>query len=246
VSFKSIDELIQCRLAFNLLLPLVSAIFISVSVNVQAQEPSPAPGAPQKAAAPQADEWADDFSGTKLDDKKWEQFSFEGGSGGTLKLVDGQLQIRSVSGSRSGVRSKTNFNTDHFVINATLAKVGPALPESGQSGVPLGNAIVTVLFDSSGRNRIEWLLTSDGLFEAWSMVDGRGERLDGRNLATKATNPTLSIARRGDEYLFALNGQVGLQKTIKGLPHSFRVMLYGYGSSENNWDSVQVLIPKKP
>ena len=246
MSFKSRDELSQSRLAFDLLLPLFTAICLSLGGNVQAQEPSPAPAAPQKAAAPQADEWADDFSGTKLDDKKWEQFSFEGGSGGTLKLADGQLQIRSVSGSRSGVRSKTNFDTDHFVINATLAKVGPALPESGQSGIPLGNAIVTVLFDSSGRNRIEWLLTSDGLFEAWSMVDGRGERLDGRNLATKATNPTLSIARRGDEYLFALNGQVGLQKTIKGLPHSFRVMLYGYGSSENNWDSVQVLIPKKP
>ena len=72
------------------------------------------------------------------------------------------------------------------------------------------------------------------------------ERLDGRNLATKAVNPTLSIARRGDEYLFALNGQVGLQKTIKNLSRGFHVMLYGYGSSENNWDSVQVLMPKKP
>jgi hypothetical protein len=77
------------------------------------------------------------------------------------------------------------------------------------------------------------------------MIDGRGERLDNRNLATKAPSPTLSIARRGDEYLFALNGQVGLQKTIKNLPRAFRVMLYGYGSSENNWDSVQVLVQKK-
>ena len=231
----------------NLLTTLLAAICVSLAcASGLAQEPSsPAPSPSPKAQAPQADEWSDDFSGTKLDDKKWEQFSFEGGSGGTLKLVDGQLQMRSVSGARSGVRSKTSFNGDHFVINATLAKVGPALPESGQSGSPLGNAIVTVLFDSSGRNRIEWILTSEGTFEAWSMVDGRGERLDSRNLATKATNPTLSIARRGDEYLFALNGQVGLQKTIKNLPRSFRLMLYGYGSSENNWDSVQVLIPKK-
>jgi len=240
MAFKSNYELIQ-RL---FLLPLAAAICLGLSANVQAQDPAPAPS--QKAQAPAADEWADDFGEAKLDDKKWEQFSFEGGSGGTLKVADGQLQIRSVSGSRSGVRSKATFNTDHFVINATLAKVGPALAEPGQSAAQLGNAIVTVLFDSSGRNRLEWLLTSEGTFEAWSMVDGRGERLDGRNLATKATNPTLSIARRGDEYLFALNGQVGLQKTIKGLPRTFRVMLYGYGSSENNWDSVQVLIPKKP
>lgn len=193
---------------------------------------------------PPVDEWGDHFSGTELNDKNWERFSFEGGGGGTLKVAEGQLQIRSVSGARAGVRSKPEFKSDHFVINASLAKVGPGLPEPGQPGAPLGNAIVTVLFDSSGRNRVEWLLTSEGMFEAWAVVDGRAERLDGRNLATKATNPTLSIARRGDEFLFALNGQVGLKKTLKGLPRSFRLMLYGYGTSENNWDSIQLLITK--
>jgi len=195
--------------------------------------------------APAVDEWGDDFNGPELDQTKWERFTFEGGSGGTLAVKDGQLRMRGVSGTRSGVRSKPTFNGDHFVINATLAKVGPGLPEPGQSGAPLGNAILTVLFDSAGRNRIEWILTSESTFEAWVMIDGRGERLDNRNLATKAPSPTLSIARRGDEYLFALNGQVGLQKTIKNLPRAFRVMLYGYGSSENNWDSVQVLVQKK-
>lgn len=200
---------------------------------------------PAKPQGPAADEWSDNFSGTELNEKNWERFSFEGGNGGTLKVVDGQLQMRSVSGARSGVRSKQTFNGDHFVINAVLAKVGVGLPEPGQPSAPLGNAIVTVLFDSSGRNRVEWMLTSEGMFEAWAVVDGRAERLDSRNLATKATTPTLSIARRGDEYLFALNGQVGLQKTVKNMPKSFRVMLYGYGSSENNWDSIQVLVTKK-
>ena len=200
----------------------------------------------QSAKPPAVDEWGDDFNGTELDQTKWERFTFEGGNGGTLKIEEGQLRLRSVSGARSGVRSKQALTGDHFVINAVLAKVGTALPESGQSGAPLGNAILTVLFDGSGRNRIEWLLTSEGMFEAWAIVDGRAERLDSRNLATRAPKPTLSIARRGDEYFFALNGQVGLQKVIKSLPLSFHVMLYGYGSSENNWDSVQVLIPKKP
>ena len=33
-------------------------------------------------------------------------------------------------------------------------------------------------------------------------------------------------------------------ETIKNLPRSFTVMLYGYGSSENDWDSVRVVTPK--
>ena len=216
-------------------------LLCAISTFAQQEKQSPA----AKPQAPPAEEWGDAFSGTELDDKKWERFSFEGGSGGSLKQSDGQLQMRSVSGARAGVRSKPEFKSDHFIINATLAKVGPGLPEPGRPGPTLGNAIVTILFDSSGRNRIEWLLTSEGMFEAWAVVDGRAERLDGRNLATKATNPTLSIARRGDEFLFALNGEVGLQKTVKNLPRSFRVMLYGYGSSENNWDSLQLLMTKK-
>jgi hypothetical protein len=232
------------RNSFNKLpiLVICAYLLLSTSALIAQQDQQNAPAKPQ---SPPADEWGDDFSGAELNDKNWERFSFEGGSGGTLKIVEGQLQIRSVSGARSGVRSKQEFKSDRFIINATLAKVGPGLPEPGQSS-PLGNAIVTILFDSSGRNRVEWLLTSEGMFEAWSVVDGRAERLDGRNLATKATNPTLSIARRGDEFLFALNGQVGLQKTLKNLPRAFRVMLYGYGSSENNWDALQVLITKKP
>jgi hypothetical protein len=120
-----------------------------------------------------------------------------------------------------------------------------ALPEQGQSVAPPGNAIITILFEGSGRNRIEWLLTSDGRFEAWSIVDGRGERLDNRNLGTKLDNPTLSVARRGDDYFFALNGEVGLQKSIRNMPRDFRIMLYGYGASVNNWESVRVVVPKK-
>ena len=112
---------------------------------------------------------------------------------------------------------------------------------------------MTVLFDGSGRNRIEWILTSEGTFEAWSVVDGRGERLDNRNLGTKFKNPVLAVVRRGDEFLFVLNGpdsppqdaQVGLRKTIKNLPRSFRVMLYGFGSSENEWDAVRVTVMKQ-
>jgi hypothetical protein len=225
---------------FLSILIIASAMSFAITRNVQTL----AQGPPAK-SAPAADEWGDDFNGSDLDQTKWERFTFEGGNGGTVKLENGQLRIRSVGGARSGVRSKQEFKGDHFVINATLAKVGPALPEPGQASAPLGNAIVTVLFDGSGRNRIEWILTSENMFEAWAVVDGRAERLDNRNMATKVNSPTLSIARRGNEYLFALNGQVGLQKTIKDLPRTFHVMLYGYGSSENNWESVQVLIPKK-
>jgi len=66
-------------------------------------------------------------------------------------------------------------------------------------------------------------------------------------------DPVLSIVRRGNEFLFVVNSptgkpedaQVGLTKTIGNMPKSFHLMLYGYGSSENNWDSIQVLVTKK-
>ena len=233
------------NLSRSFFIALIICLAAFVSVGQQQNNASPTQS-PTPQAAPNVDEWGDNFDGKELDQTKWERFSFEGGSGGKFKVEDGQLRMRGVSGSRSGVRSTRTFTGDHFVINAVPAKVGAALPEPNQPNAPPGNAILTLLFDSSGRNRIEWILTSEGTFEAWAIVDGRGERLDNRNLGTRATNPTLSIARRGDEYLFALNGQVGLQKTIKNLPRGVRIMLYGYGSSENNWDSLQVLMPKKP
>lgn len=202
----------------------------------------------QQSSSPQViavDEWRDDFDGQALDEGKWERFTFEGGSGGKVEVSEGQLRMHGMGGSRSGVRSKTAFNGDRFIAEATIASVAAGLPEQGQTSAPPGNAILTILFDSSGRNRIEWLLTSDGVFEAWSVVDGKGERLDNKKLGTKIANPVLSIARKGDDFFFALNGEVGLQKTIKNMPRAFHLMLYGYGSSENDWDSVKVVVPKK-
>jgi hypothetical protein len=152
--------------------------------------------------------------------------------------------MRGMSGSRAGVRSKQQFTGERFIVEGTIAKVGQALPDPNSNAMPIGNAILTVMFDGSGRNRLEWLLTSEGTFEAWSVVNGKGERLDDHKLGTKVTSPTISIARKGDEFFFFLNGEIGLQKTIKNMPRSFHVMFYGYGSSENNWDSVRVVTPK--
>lgn len=223
------------------------------SVMANAQTPAAQPSAsPAQGGAPQFDEWRDNFDGAALDASKWERFSFEGGGGGKLEIKDGQLRQRSMSRTRAGVRSKQEFNSDRFIFEAQVAKVGPQLPESGDRGGDLGFAGLTILFDGSGRNRIEWILTSAGTFEAWAIVDGRGERLDDRTLGTKIKNPVLAIVRRGDEFLFVLNGpdsppeaaQVGLTKKVKNLPRSFRIMLYGFGSSENDWDSARVVTPK--
>jgi hypothetical protein len=223
---------------------LVLIIFCAASVSAHAQQPSPSPAAsPNQQAAPAVEEWRDDFDGKALDLDKWERFTMEGG--GKVEVSGGQLRMQGMGGSRSGVRSKPTFNSDRFIVEATIAKVAAGLPEQGQSVAPPGNAIITILFESSGRNRIEWLLTSDGRFEAWSIVDGRGERLDNRNLGTKLENPTLSVARRGDDYFFALNGEVGLQKSIRNMPRDFRIMLYGFGASVNNWESIRVVVPKK-
>lgn len=206
----------------------------------------------QTPTQPQVEEWSDDFSGTGLDENKWEKFTFEGGSGGKLEIKDGEVRIRSASKTRAGIRTKRAFSGDRWIVEAHLAKVGPGLPEPGSNGATLGFAALTILFDGSGRNRIEWILTSEGTFEAWSIVDGRGERLDNRKLGTKMKNPVMSVVRRGDEFLFIINdpkgkpedAQVGLTATVKNLPKSFHVMLYGFGSSENNWDAVRVVVAK--
>jgi hypothetical protein len=215
---------------------LVTAAAQEGTSNSSAQTPNPQ-------AQPGAQEWSDGFDGDSLDSSKWELFNFAGGNG-KVEIRDGQLRLRGQTGARAGVRSKPAFTGERFIVEGTIAKVGEALPDLTTNKLPIGNAILTILFDGSGRNRIEWLLTSEGTFEAWAVVDGRGERLDNRKLGTKLRNPTLGIVRRGDEYLFMLNGQEGLRKTIKNLPRSFHVMLYGFGSSENNWDSVRVVTVK--
>ncbi|HEV2704707.1 MAG TPA: hypothetical protein VGV59_02215 [Pyrinomonadaceae bacterium] len=229
-------------------LAVLAVLVLALTADAQ-QPPSPQQ---QQTGAPPVEEWTDEFDGEKLDAEKWERFSFEGGGGGKLEVKNGQLQMRSLGRTRAGVRSRREFASERFIVEAKLAKVGAGLPEQGDKAAPLGFGTVTILFDGSGRNRIEWLLTSEGTLEAWAVVDGRGERLDNRKLGTKIKNPVLAIVRRGDEFLFVLNApdspaqdaQVGLTKVIKNMPRTFHVMLYGFGSSENNWDSVRVVTAK--
>lgn len=207
---------------------------------------------PKTAAAPQIDVWNDDFAGDRLDETKWEKFTFEGGSGGKIEVKEGEVRIRSASKTRAGIRTKEALTGDRWIVEAALAKVGAGYPEPGSNGPTLGFATLTILFDGAGRNRIEWILTSEGTFEAWAVRDGQGERLDNKTLGTKMKNPVLSVVRRGDEFLFVINradgkpeeAQIGLQKTIKNLPKSFHVMLYCFGTSENNWDAVRVTLVK--
>lgn len=201
---------------------------------------STAPSA-SSSSSPQVNEWSDNFDGAQLDAEKWERFSFQGASGGKLKIEEGVLRMRGVNNSRSGIRSKHDFTGDRFIFEGTITNVEMPLPAPDEKGTPLGTAVLAIMFDGSGRNRIEWMWTSEKTLEAWAVVDGAGERLDNRKLGTKLKNPTLGIVRRGDEFFFMLNGQEGLSKTIKNLPRTFRVMLYGWSSSENNWDSVRVV-----
>jgi hypothetical protein len=211
-----------------------------------------APSPPAQTAAPQMEQWGDEFNGGALDDSKWERFTFEGGGGGKVEVEDGQLRLRSANKTRAGVRSKQTFAADRFSVEASVAKVAPQLPDAGDRASSIGFATLTILFDGSGRNRIEWINTSERTLEAWAVVDGVGERLDDRKLALKFDNPVLAIVRRGEEFLFVVNkpdgkpddAQIALRKTVKNLPRTFRVMLYGFGSSQNNWDSVRVVTVK--
>ena len=86
-----------------------------------------------------------------------------------------------------------------------MAKVEPQILETGGKGPPLGYAALTILFDGSGRNRVEWIFTSERTLKAWSVRDGRGERLDDRNLALKFDKTVLAVVLRGDEFLFIVN-----------------------------------------
>ena len=196
------------------------------------------------ARQPQADEWGDNFDGDALSEANWERFSFEGAGGGRAEVKGGRLLMRGPAGSRAGVRSRREFAGDRFIFEGTLTKVTPQVIEPGRKDSDLGFGILCVLFDGAGRNRIEWVLTSENTFEAWAVVDGRAERLDNRKLGTKDKRPTLGLVRRGDEFLFMLNGEEGMRRTIKNMPRKFRAMLYGFGTTENEWDSARVVTVK--
>jgi hypothetical protein len=225
---------------------------LGFSGQVTAQETKPVSSSPATQNKLQFEEWSDDFTGDRLDESKWEKFTFEGGAGGKLEVKDGVVQIRSASKTRAGIRTKNSFSGDRFAVEARVSKVGAAFPEPGSNASTLGFGTLTVLFDGSGRNRIEWMLTSEGTLEAWSIVDGRGERLDNKKLGTKMKNPVLLVVRKGNEFSFFINeakgapqdAQLALTTTVKNLPKTFHVMLYGFGSSENNWDGVRVVVPK--
>jgi hypothetical protein len=209
------------------------------------QQQSSPTTAPTQNATPPVDEWGDEFDGDKLDETKWEVYTFEGGGSSKVEVKDKLLKMRGAGATRSGIRSKQLFHTDRFYVEAMLAKVGPQLPQPGAESYQAGYAILTVLFDGTATNRLEWILRSDGMFEAWSMIDGKSERLDNRKLGTKEKNPHLGIARRGDQVYFMLNREIGLQQTVRNLSQNFKVMLYGFGSTENSWDSIYVQTPKQ-
>jgi hypothetical protein len=195
-------------------------------------------------AQPEVNLWGDEFEGDKLDESKWEVYTFDGGGGAKVEVKENKLSMHGIGESRSGVRTKEMFTTERFYVEASLAKVGGRLPQPGQAGAQLGFAILTVLFDGNPRDRLEWVLRSDGIFEAWQSIDGKMVRLDDGKLATKTENPQLGIARRGEKVYFMLNRQVGLEKSLRGLSPTFKVMLYGFGSTQNDWNSLYVQTPK--
>ncbi len=194
---------------------------------------------PAQGAQPSVAEWKDDFDGDKLDEAKWEKYTFAGG-GGKAEVKEKQLRLRGGEESRSGVRSRQTFTGERFFVQAQLVKVGERAPQQGEQGMQAGTAILAVLFGGSPNNRVEWLLRSDGLFEAWVSVDGRMERIDNRKLATKAKSLWLGIGRRGEQLYLMVNDKVALEHTLRGMTPDFKVMLYGYGTTENNWDAVSV------
>jgi hypothetical protein len=91
--------------------------------------------------------------------------------------------------------------------------------------------IVAVLFDGNPANRIEWLLRSDGIFEAWQTVDDRMSRVDNGKLATKEKNPKLGIAAWRQSLLHAEQGNRtrdhGPRSFLKLQGHALWVRFFG-------------------
>src|SRR5687767_13090075 len=86
-------------------------MFLACAVAAQQQ-----PSAPVQSAQPSIIEWRDDFDGDKLDEAKWDPFTFEGGSGGKIEVKNNQLKMRGAGVSRSGVRTKQAFHGDRFYV----------------------------------------------------------------------------------------------------------------------------------
>ena len=214
---------------------LALAALLAACLNVAAQQTAPT----AQPAQPAVEEWKDDFDGERLDETKWERYTFEGW-GGKAEVKEKQLRLRGPGDSRSGVRSRQTFSSERFFVQAQLAKVGERAPQPGEQGMQAGTAILTVLFGGSPTNRIEWLLRSDGIFEAWLTVDGRAERIDNRQLATKAKSLWLGIGRRGDQIFLMVNDKIALERQVRGLGSNFKVMLYGFGTTETSWDAITV------
>ena len=127
--------------SFSRLLCLVATVCLSAACAL-AQGGSPASPPPTQ-QQPQVAEWVDNFDGKQLDEDKWERFSFEGTSGGKLKVEEGELRMRGTTGSRSGVRSKQSFTGDRFIFEATITKVDMLLPAPDQKDT-LGTAVLAV------------------------------------------------------------------------------------------------------
>jgi hypothetical protein len=224
----------RSRLTFDVRALAAVAVLLAACLNAAGQQqPAPAQG-----AQPAVEEWKDDFDGDKLDEAKWERYTFEGG-GGKAEVKEKQLRLRGGSGdSRSGVRSRQSFAGDRFFVQAQLTKVGERAPGPGEQGMQVGTGILTILFGGSTSNRIEWLMRSDGIFEAWVTVDGRMERIDNRQLGTKVKSLWLGIGRRGDQLFFMVNDKVALEHQVRGMGSDFKVMLYGFGTTETSWDGI--------
>ncbi len=161
-----------------------------------------------------------------------------------IEVKGGQLRQRGSGQSRSGIRTKETFNSNDFYVEATVNKPPARTPQPGESGFPPGFAVLTVLFNGTSFKRIEWIMTSDGQLQAWATINDRLERLDNNSLGTREKMPKLGVARRGNKLLFMINRQVGLERTVESLPTNFKVMLYGFGSTQNNWDDLMVQTPK--
>ena len=99
----------QIRLKGNVKILALAVTLVASCQTTAAQQSAPPnqsrTATPASAPQPAIEEWGDDFDSDKLDEAKWEPYTFEGGGGGKVEVKDKQLKMRGAGGSRSGVRT---------------------------------------------------------------------------------------------------------------------------------------------
>jgi hypothetical protein len=152
--------------------------------QIRAQEAKPSASPPSTQNKSQYEEWSDDFTGESLTESKWEKFTFEGGSGGKLEVKTGLCKFAAQANTRRNSHKKFLFRRP-FRRRSPIVESRSGVSRTRQPHLDarFRNSDHFVRRFGAQSNRMD--ADQRRTLEAWSVTDGRGERLDNKKLGTK-------------------------------------------------------------